>query len=119
MFLQLAHTKIEIFQTTKKLVLEVYKISKILPHEEKFALTQQIRRATISVHLNVAEGFTRKSKAERKRFLEVSRGSLIELDTGLDISMELLYLDGVNLNEVSLLVISCFTQLSKLIKSLS
>ena len=119
MFLQLAHTKLEIFQTTKRLVLEVYKLSKNLPQEERFALTQQIRRAAISVHLNVAEGFSRKSPAERKRFLEVSRGSLIELDTALDISIELLYLEGVNLKEVSWLIISCFSQLSKLIKSLS
>ena len=118
MFLQLAHTKLEIFQTTKKLVLEVYKISKNLPQEERFALTQQIRRAGISVHLNVAEGFSRKSPAEKRRFLIVSRGSLIEVDTALDISIELLYLEGVDLNEVSITILSCFTQLSKLIKSL-
>ena len=118
MFLQLAHTKLEIFQTTKKLVLEIYKISKNLPQEEKFALTSQIRRAAISVHLNVAEGFSRKSPAEKKRFFEVSRGSLIEVDTALDISIELLYLEEVNLNELSMLIISCFTQLSKLIRSL-
>jgi four helix bundle protein len=118
MFLQLAHTKLEIFQITKRLVLETYRISKLLPQDEKFALTQQIRRAVISVHLNVAEGFSRKSKAERKRFLVVSRGSLIELDTALDISIELLYLEGENLNAVSMSIISCFSQLSKLIKSL-
>ena len=63
-------------------------------------------------------GFSRKSPAEKKRFFEVSRGSLIEVDTALDISIELLYLEEVNLNEISILIISCFTQLSKLIRSL-
>jgi four helix bundle protein len=44
-------------------------------------MVQQIRRATLSVHLNIAEGCSRKSPSERKRFFEISRGSLIEVDT--------------------------------------
>jgi four helix bundle protein len=50
--------------------------------EERFALAQQIRRAALSVHLNIAEGCSRKSETERKRFFEVSRGSIIEIDAG-------------------------------------
>jgi four helix bundle protein len=48
---------------------------KRISKEEKFALVQQIKRVALSVHLNLAEGFFRKSEAERKRFFEVSRGS--------------------------------------------
>ncbi len=77
MFLQLNHKKLEVFQVSMKLSLECYGITKIFPPEERFNLTQQIRRAAISVHLNIAEGASRKSEAERKRFYEIARGSVI------------------------------------------
>jgi four helix bundle protein len=118
MFLQLDHFGFEIFRKSKMLVLETYKVSKNFPSDEKFTLTQQIRRAAISVHLNVSEGFSRKSQSERKRFFEVSRGSLIELDTAIDISLELLYVKDVELGTLGTCIISCFSQLSALIKSL-
>ena len=54
-------------------------------------MVQQIRRAALSVHLNIAEGCSRKSLIERKRFFEVSRGSVIEIDTALDIAIGLMY----------------------------
>jgi four helix bundle protein len=88
MFLQLAHTKLGIFQVSKSFTLECYRISKLLPQDERFAMTQQIRRAALSVHLNIAEGCSRKSPAKRKRFYEIARGSLIEVDTALDIVID-------------------------------
>lgn len=88
MFLQLAHTRLPIFQASKSFTLECYRISKLLPQEERFAMTQQIRRAALSVHLNIAEGCSRKSSTERKRFYEIARGSLIEIDTALDIAIK-------------------------------
>ena len=63
MFLKLGHTKLIVYQFSQDLVLECYKITKLFPLEEKFALVQQIRRAAVSVHLNIAEGSSRKSKA--------------------------------------------------------
>ncbi len=91
MFLQLAHTKLDVFQNSKLLALECYRVTKTFPNEEKFSLTQQIQRAALSVHLNVAEGCSRKSVTERKRFSEVARGSVIEVDTAFDIATELRY----------------------------
>jgi four helix bundle protein len=79
MFLQLAHTKLDVYKVSQELALECYRITKQFPNEEKFALVQQIRRTATSVHLNLAEGCSRKSEAERKRFFEISRGSLIEI----------------------------------------
>jgi four helix bundle protein len=52
----------------------------MLPSEERFNLVQQIRRAALSVKSNLAEGCSRRSEAERKRYFEVSRGSVIEID---------------------------------------
>jgi len=56
MFLQLGHTKLDAYQFSQDLALECYRITKQFPNDEKFALVQQIRRAAISVHLNIAEG---------------------------------------------------------------
>ena len=81
MFLQLAHTKLDVFKFSQELGIECYKITKLLPDSEKFAMVQQIRRAALSVHLNIAEG-SGKSKADRTRFYEIARGSVIEIDAG-------------------------------------
>lgn len=91
MFLQLNHQNLEIFKVSQKLVFECYELTKTFPSDEKFAMVQQIRRAALSVHLNIAEGCSRKSEAERKRFFEMSRGSLVEVDAALDISSMLSY----------------------------
>jgi len=55
MFLELAHTRLDIFKTTKQLVLSCSSKSKILPLDEKFNMVQQLRRDALSVHLNIAE----------------------------------------------------------------
>ena len=91
MFLQLAHTKLPIFSESQKLALECYQITKTFPSDERYAMVQQIRRAALSVHLNIAEGSSRKSEAERKRFYEIARGSVIEIDTDFDIATNLKY----------------------------
>ena len=84
MFLELAHTKTDVFQTSKKFTLECYRITKDFPADEKFGMVSQIRRAALSTHLNIAEGCSRKSENERKRFFEIARGSVVEVDTALD-----------------------------------
>lgn len=115
MFLQLAHTKTPVFQESKKLTMECYRITKDFPPEEKFAMVQQIRRAALSVHLNIAEGCSRKSNPERKRFFEISRGSVIEIDSAFDIAMELNYKDEKELLSLGNYIINTFKQLTGLI----
>ncbi|HEV8287053.1 MAG TPA: four helix bundle protein [Chitinophagaceae bacterium] len=115
MFLQLAHTKLNIFTASKSLALECYKITKLFPAEERYAMIQQIRRAVLSVHLNVAEGCSRKSQAERKRYFEIARGSVIEIDTAIDIAIELKYCSIDQLLNLGNLIIKTFKQLGGLI----
>ena len=115
MFLQLAHTKLDVFITGKSLVLNCYKISKLLPQDERFNMTQQLRRAALSIQLNIAEGSSRKSAIERRRFYEVSRGSLIEVDTILDIAEELGYFQKEHLTQTGELIVKTFQILSKMI----
>lgn len=115
MFLQLAHTKLDVFITGKALVLSCYKISKLLPQDERFNRSQQLRRAALSIQLNIAEGSSRKSAIERRRFYEISRGSLIEIDTVLDIAQELEYFKREDLAQTGELIVKTFQMLSKMI----
>jgi four helix bundle protein len=115
MFLNLAHTKLEVFSASREFIFSCYKQTKLFPNDERFALTQQIRRAAVSVHLNLAEGCSRKSLNERKRFYEISRGSLIEVDTAFDIAEGLAYLSKEDLTHTGELLVKTFKMLSKMI----
>ncbi len=116
MFLQLSHTKLNVFQSSRVLALECYKITKEFPNDEKFAMVQQIRRAALSVHLNIAEGCSRRSKIERNRYFEIARGSVIEIDTAIDIAYELLYTTELKLEKLGVAIINTFKLLSGMIK---
>jgi len=115
MFLELSHTKLDIFKVSKSFVLNCYRETKTFPPEEKFGIVQQIRGAALSVHLNVAEGCSRRSATERKRFYEVARGSVIEIDAALDIAVELNYTTKERLYELGQFMIRCFQMISKMI----
>jgi four helix bundle protein len=78
-------------------------------------MTQQLRRAALSVQLNIAEGSSRKSDIERRRFYEISRGSIVEVDTILDIAVELEYFKKEDLAQTGDLIIKTFQMISKMI----
>src|SRR4051812_44629217 len=115
MFLTLNHQKLDVYTYSKSFVLECYKLTKLFPTEEKFGITSQIRRAALSVHLNISEGASRKSETERKRYYEIARGSIVEVDAALDIVKELNYLDNYNLDNLGESTIRCFRILSGMI----
>ncbi len=115
MFLLLSHTNLDISKVSKTLILLSYQITEKFPKEEKYALTQQIRRAALSVHLNIAEGCSRRSMPERKRFFEISRGSVIEIDTAIDIAIELHFINKEETKILGETIIRCFQLLSKMI----
>ena len=115
MFLELAHTKLDVFKISKEFVLSCYKETRTFPSEERFAMIQQIRREALSVHLNVAEGCSRKSVAERKRFYEIARGSVIEIDTAFDIALNLGYTSKEKLVDLGVLLVRSFQLISKMI----
>ena len=85
MFFELAHTKLEAYKYARDLVFECYRVTKKFPPDERFALVQHIRRAAISVHLNLAEVCSRKSQKERNRYFEIARGSVIEIDAAMSL----------------------------------
>lgn len=114
MFLELSHTRLDVFKVSREFVLACYKQTKNFPQEEKFGMISQIRRAALSVHLNVAEGCSRKSVKERTRFYEIARGSLIETDTAFDIAVDLGYIPAEKIKELGLLIARVFRMISKM-----
>jgi four helix bundle protein len=117
MFLTLNHQKLDLYSFSRQFILECYKLTKHLPSDEKFGMISQIRRAALSVHLNIAEGASRKSETERKRYYEIARGSIIEIDAALDVANDLNYLNNQNLTTIGETMVKCFRMLTGMIQS--
>ena len=79
-----------------KLSKEIYLLTKTFPKEELYGLTSQIRRCAISIPSNIAEGKGRNSDKEFIRFLQVALGSVYELQTQLELSLQLNYIDNID-----------------------
>lgn len=116
MFIQLKHKSLDIYKVIRELVKETYKVSLKLPPDERFNMVQQIRRAALSVKLNMAEGSSIKSLAERKRYFEISRGSVVEIDAALETAIDLEYFSMENLQAIGILLNRCFAMFSKMIE---
>lgn len=83
------------------IVTKVYKLTAGFPEEEKFGLVSQLRRCSVSIPSNIAEGYGRNSDAELHRFLNIARGSSYELETQLIISHELNFISTEQLETLS------------------
>ncbi|MFT4092874.1 MAG: four helix bundle protein [Niabella sp.] len=117
MFLTLNHQHLDVYKASKTLLVESYKLSRALPDYEKFAMASQIRRAALSNMLNLAEGSSRKSVIERKRYFEIARGSVIEIDAALDAANELQYLDKYEINRMGNSIQDSFKLITGLINA--
>ena len=115
MFILFNHKTLDVYLIIRELIKETYKVSLLLPAEEKFNMVQQIRRAALSIKLNFAEGSTRKSAVERKRFLEISRGSVVEIDAALETAVDLDYFQKDILENLGKILNHCFAMLSRMI----
>lgn len=80
-----------VWQKAHALVLSIYKVSAEFPKQETYGLTAQLRRAAISVPANIAEGFRRRSRTEKVRFLNIAEGSLEETRYFLILARDLQY----------------------------
>ena len=87
------HKKLDLWNAAMELAVAVYKITELFPKEERYSLTDQIRRAVSSVPGNVAEEAARQTKKEFINYLHMAQGSLSELDTHLELSRRLGYLE--------------------------
>ncbi|MBL1232391.1 MAG: four helix bundle protein [Vicingaceae bacterium] len=101
------------------IVKQTYKLTNLLPDNEKFGLTSQLRRAAVSIPSNIAEGYGRDYTRNYSQFLKIARGSLMELETQLIICRELEYLTEENTKEIDLLIIEEIKMLNSLIKKMN
>lgn len=117
--LNLIHKKLEVYHISLQLIKEIYLLTNKFPPEEKYILSSQIKRAAISVCSNIAEGSVRISDLDKKRFYEIARSSLVEVETQIEIAFELSYLSENDILHANELIESVFKMLSKLISKLA
>lgn len=112
------HKELDVWTGTVDLAQLVYKITDRFPVKEQFGLTSQIRRAAISIPSNIAEGAARQTKKEFVQFLHISKGSLSELDTQLELAKRLEYLGQTEWEALNELLERVDRMLSGLIRHL-
>lgn len=113
--LKLNHKNLKVWKKGILLVKEVYLITRKFPAVEKYGLISQMRRAAVSVPSNIAEGASRRSENERKRFYEIARSSLVELDTQIEIAIELEFVNKNETEKIDKLANEIFAMLSAMV----
>jgi len=113
------HKNLDVWQAAMKAAQMIYTLTNTFPAEEKFGLVSQMRRASVSIPSNIAEGAARQGKKEFKNFLSMAQGSLSELDTQLELAVLLGYTNTQNLNEISSQLLRIDKMITGLIRSLA
>jgi four helix bundle protein len=104
---------LKFWSESKELSVEIYRTTRNFPKDEKFGIVDQMRRASVSIPSNIAEGSGRISNKDFDRFLSFSMGSAYELETQLEISKELGYLKDNEHEELSIKLTAVIKQMSK------
>ena len=115
--LELSHKKLIAWQRAVSMMPLLYKVCGKLPKEETYNLIGQMKRAGLPVSNNIAEGASRKSKAEKNRFFEVARSSVVEIDNCLVNCLVLKFLIPDDLKELNPALLEEFKLLTGLIDS--
>src|SRR5210317_1733373 len=105
------YKELKVWQKAVQLSTEVYRLSAVLPVEEKYGLTAQIRRSVVSVASNIAEGAGRSLKKEFKHFLAIASGSCYELETQLTIAINVEMIKKEEANQL----LEILTEITKMI----
>ncbi len=113
-----AHKKLDVWKEGIALATCIYSISEKFPKSEVYGLTAQMRRAVISVPSNIAEGAARSSLKEFAQFLNIADASLSELDTQVEIALNLGYLTENEKKEIDLALNSLTAKLAGLLSSI-
>ncbi|HNY03762.1 MAG TPA: four helix bundle protein [Bacteroidales bacterium] len=114
-----SHKDLDVWKDSIFFVRQVYLATAAFPKAEMFSLTNQIRRAAVSIPANISEGSARRTTRDMRYFLTVSYASLNELDTLLIISLELGYLSQDEFNVLNSKIKRLNAQLSGLLKALN
>lgn len=103
-----------VYQKSKQLVIDIYKLLEAFPDAERFALCNQIRRAVVSIPSNIAEGMGRMAEKEQGHFINIAFGSLMEVLAQIDIAKDLDYITKEEYTQVESLV----NEIGKMLSSL-
>ncbi|MFX0557448.1 four helix bundle protein [Maribacter sp. CXY002] len=101
------YTELELWKESRVLVNLIYQVSKLFPKEEIYGLTSQIRRCSVSIPSNIAEGCGRRTSADTIHFLHIARGSLYELETQMFIALDQNYLVKGNFDHIFGQILKC------------
>lgn len=102
-----SYQELEVWKQTKDLVKHIYELTKSFPKEEQFGLTNQLRRAAVSIPSNIAEGCGRNHFKDSIQLFFIARGSLYEVETQLVIAFDLKYVSPTALEAYMVLIKSC------------
>lgn len=111
-----SHKKLKVWQEAIDLVTSVYHVTEKFPDNEKFGLTNQMRRAAVSIPSNIAEGAARQGTKDAIQFFVISRGSLSELDTQLEIVSRLQFIMKQDVEQIQKQIDTVDALLSGLIR---
>lgn len=112
--LKLKHKELNVWKDSVDLVEVVYQLTESYPATERFGLVSQMRRAAVSIASNIAEGASRATRRERRRFYEIARSSLVELDTHFEISISLEFISSNELESIKELMNKVFARSTSL-----
>ncbi len=115
--LELSHKKLIAWQKAIMLMPLIYEICAKLPKDEIYNLVGQMKRASLSVSNNIAEGASRRSKAEKNRFFEVARSSVVEIDNCLINCLVLKFLVPADLQQINPAILEEFKLITGLIET--
>ena len=111
------YRKLIAYQKAKEVVKRTYKLLKKFPKEEQYAMCDQLRRASISITSNIAEGMNRYSVKDKNHFLEMAYGSLMEVSSQMEIAEELGYINNADRQNMDALIDEVARLISGLQKS--
>ena len=111
------YRKLVAYQKAKEIVKQTYKLLKKFPAEERYAMCDQLRRASLSITSNIAEGVSRFSVKDKIRFIEIAYGSLMEVSSQFEIAEELDYISSEERLSMDLLIEEDARLLSGLLNS--
>lgn len=110
---------LHVWQRSIQMTVAIYRFTSHFPPDERFGLTTQLRRASVSVASNIAEGYGRGSRGEYKHFLGMARGSNAEVQTQIFLANELSFGDRNHLEQAESLSVEVARMLTSLIQRLS
>lgn len=115
-----SYRDLDVWQFAMDIVIEIYRVTRAFPAEEKFGLIAQLRRAAVAIPSNIAEGRSRLGAAEFRHFVSIARGSVAEVETQLTVAVALDYIGAdeitalsAQLDELSKMLFSLYRRLTE------